>query len=544
MNLTGRLALGTIAVAVCTLVVLLWGSEHALRADLEVVEHARLTREAQGIAGALSADQSSWPDEIARMSAQTGHRVALRSAERLVVATDSLRSGGFLTASVPGGPGTVEVSASVRHIDDAVLRVRDSTINAAIFAVLVALLLAVVVGRSLASPLLEISRAARSIAGGAPPRFPHSRIAEVDTLVAALREMHAQLGSRFTALEREKAETAAIVESMVEGIISTDSRGAIVTANATARRLLGYQDGAPIPHLATIFRVKSARDAVERVLKGDSIVDREVELRGAVFTMNARPLPGGGAVVVLHDLTDVRRLETVRRDFVANVSHELKTPLTSIAGYAETLTDEDIAPEARQRFVETILANARRMHNLVDDLLDLSRIESGRWIPNPTRGDAATMVREAWSGFADRAAHRRIDFALEVGPDADQVTADSDAVHHVLCNLFDNALRHLSDRGRVRVDATRVDGGVSLAVGDTGSGIAPEHLPRIFERFYRVDPSRSRDQGGTGLGLAIVKHMVEAHGGTVAITSTVREGTTVTAWFPDQPGITSDVTRS
>ncbi|MBA2293465.1 MAG: PAS domain-containing protein [Gemmatimonadales bacterium] len=542
MNLTGRLVLGTFAVVVCTLVVLLWGSERALRADLEVVELARLTREAQGISGALSADTSRWAAEVAEMSAQTGHRVALRSGDRLVVATDSLRSGAFLTASAPGGPGTVEVSATVRYIDDAVRRARDSTISAAVIALLVALLLAGIAGRSVASPLLEISRAAHSIAGGAPPRFPRSRIAEVDKVVAALRDMHAQLGSRFTALEREKAETAAIVESMVEGIISTDARGAIVTANATARRLLGYQAAAAMPHLATIFRVKAARDAVDRVLLGDSIIDREVELRGAVFTMNARPLPGGGAVVVLHDLTEVRRLETVRRDFVANVSHELKTPLTSIAGYAETLTDEDIAPEARQRFVGTILANARRMQHLVDDLLDLSRIESGRWTPNATRGHAATIVREAWSGFADRAAHREIQFALEVGADADQLTADGDAVHHVLCNLFDNALRHLNDGGTVRVETTRVDGGVSLAVTDTGSGIAPEHLPRIFERFYRVDPSRAREQGGTGLGLAIVKHMVEAHGGGVAIRSTVRMGTTVTAWFPDRPGATPGVT--
>ncbi|MEO5826566.1 MAG: ATP-binding protein [Gemmatimonadales bacterium] len=544
MNLTGRLILGTLAVVVCTLVVLLWGSEHALRSDLEVVERARLTREAQGIAGALSADPAEWAGEIVSMSAQTGHRVTLRAGDRVIAATDSLRSGAFLTAGAPGGPGMVEVSAAARHIDDAVKRARDSTINAAVIALLVALLLAFVAGRSVASPLLEISRAAHSIAGGAPPRFPRSRIAEVDALVAALRDMHAQLGSRFTALEREKAETAAIVEAMVEGIISTDSRGAIVTANATARRLLGYQAAAAMPHLATVFRVKAARDAVDRVLQGYSIVDREVELRGAVFTMNARPLPGGGAVIVLHDLTEVRRLETVRRDFVANVSHELKTPLTSIAGYAETLTDEDILPESRQKFVGTILANARRMQHLVDDLLDLSRIESGRWIPNATRGDAATMVREAWSGFADRAAHRDIRFTLEVGPDADHLTADSDAVHHVLCNLFDNAMRHLGDAGTVRVATTRVDGGVSLDVADTGSGIAPEHLPRIFERFYRVDPSRSRDQGGTGLGLAIVKHMVEAHGGTVAITSTVRAGTTVTAWFPDRPGVTSDVTGS
>ncbi len=500
MNLTGRLVLGTLVVVVCTLGVLLWGAENSLRSDLEIVERARLTREAQGIARALTSDPLEWPADIARMSAQTGDRVVLRSGDVVVAATDSLRSGAFVTASAPGGPGTVEVSAPTDHIDDAVARARDSTIEAAIAALLVALLLAVVAGRSVASPLLEISRAAHSIAGGAPPRFPRSRIAEVDTLVGALREMHTQLGSRFTALEREKAETAAIVEAMVEGIISTDSRGVISTANATARRLLGYEAGAPIPNVAAIFRVKSARDAVQRVLQGDSIVDREVELRGATFTMNARPLPGGGAVIVLHDLTEVRRLETVRRDFVANVSHELKTPLTSIAGYAETLTDEEIAPEARQRFVETILANARRMHHLVDDLLDLSRIESGRWTPHATRSDAATLIREAWSGFADRAAHRGIEFAVEIAPDAEQVTADSDAVHHILCNLFDNALRYLGDGGVIRVEATRSDGGVSLAVADTGSGIPPSTSRGSSSASTGSTPPAHATRAGPGWG--------------------------------------------
>jgi signal transduction histidine kinase len=238
-------------------------------------------------------------------------------------------------------------------------------------------------------------------------------------------------------------------------------------------------------------------------------------------------------VLVLHDLTEVRRLEAVRRDFVANVSHELKTPLTSISGYAETLLDDGADVETVRRFAGTILSNARRMQRLVDDLLDLSRIEAGRWQPTRTEVDVAAVARESWASLARRADAGRVELALDLSPDADVLHADLDAVRQVLTNLLDNSLRYTPPGGRITCLSRRVAGGVAMSIRDDGPGITREHLPRIFERFYRADPSRSREEGGTGLGLAIVKHLVEAHGGRVSAESERGRGTTVTCVFPD-----------
>jgi signal transduction histidine kinase len=250
------------------------------------------------------------------------------------------------------------------------------------------------------------------------------------------------------------------------------------------------------------------------------------------FMVNARPLPAGGAVLVIHDLTEMRRLEAVRRDFVANVSHELKTPLTSISGYAETLLSDPPDPDTARRFTATILSNARRMQRLVDSLLDLSRIEAGTWRPEREMFDLGTAVREAWIPLAERAGRRRVSLATEIGDEARTITADPGALDQVLRNLLENAIRYAPDGSSIVVEA-RVEGeGIAITVADAGAGIPREHLPRIFERFYRADPSRSRDEGGTGLGLAIVRHLVEGHGGRVSAESTLGEGTRITCWFP------------
>jgi signal transduction histidine kinase len=310
---------------------------------------------------------------------------------------------------------------------------------------------------------------------------------------------------------------------MNEGVIAADARGTIVLANPAARRLLGYAADATLPALTGLFRSRDARDAVSLVLAGEPVNDRVVELDGRTVMLNARPLSGEGAVVVMHDLTDVRRLETVRRDFVANVSHELKTPLTSIAGYADTLRDPAIDPATRARFVATIATNAQRMQRLVDDLLDLARIESGRWQPRPQSLDLRAAAADAWDPFRERAEARGVQFRSTVAPDAARAA---------IANLFDNALRYVPDGGEIAFETSREAGGIAIRVRDNGSGIPGDHLDRIFERFYRVDPARSRDAGGTGLGLAIVRHLVEAHGGRVEAQSELQRGTVIQATFP------------
>ncbi|MGH7644123.1 MAG: sensor histidine kinase, partial [Gemmatimonadales bacterium] len=294
------------------------------------------------------------------------------------------------------------------------------------------------------------------------------------------------------------------------------------------------REDAPLPPLGELFHDKRARDLLLDVVGGAEVEERELALDGRTLLVTGRTLPDGGTLLVLHDVTALRRLETVRRDFVANASHELKTPLTSIAGYAETLASDADAPDAR-RFAQTILANARRMQHLLDGLLDLSRIESAGWHPERRVVELDAAARDAWAPFAERAADAGVGFELAVAPPAHALPVDPDALRQILTNLYDNALRHTPGGGRIRVMGDVVHDSVVVAVHDTGAGIASQHLPRIFERFYRVDASRAREGGGTGLGLAIVKHLVEGHGGRVEAESQLGQGTTIRMSFPTAP---------
>jgi signal transduction histidine kinase len=229
--------------------------------------------------------------------------------------------------------------------------------------------------------------------------------------------------------------------------------------------------------------------------------------------------------------TRLEALELVRRDFVANVSHELRTPLTIVGGFAETLADDQVPPDTRKEFAGMILTNTRRMQNIVDDLLDLSRIESGGWTPRPEDVDLAELSREIFATLEASAGRSGLALRTYFPPGAQRAHADRTAISQIISNLVENAIRHTA-QGVVTVFSEADPRGVWVGVRDTGEGISEEHLPRIFERFYRVDSSRAREQGGTGLGLAIVKHMAEAHGGRVRAASRQGEGTSIAAFFP------------
>ncbi len=567
MSFAGRLVAGTVLVVLAAIVAHIVGVDYTLRRDLERDLRRALEREARLVAQALPRDSLAWQRVASEIARENGHRVTILDAtgrvraesEEPAEAVPRLASHAdrpevrealqgrvgsdrrvsatvgrpLLYVAVPGGPGAVRVAAALDEADLVIRKAQRSILLAAVTALAIGAVLAWIAGRSIARPLTQITQAARSIARGAPPRFPRSGIPDVDGLVQALRDMHQQLEQRFEELRRERTESAALVEAMVEGVIAADGRGQIVTANAAARRLLGYQPDQPLPALDQLFRAKPAREAVDRVLQGQALAGQELELDGHIVLLSGRPLPAGGALLVLHDVTELRRLETVRRDFVANVSHELKTPLTSISGYAETLAQDAADPETARKFLQVILANARRMQRLVDGLLDLSRIESGGWRPSPESLDTAAVAREVLGLYGDRAGQRGVALGLEIQPGAEAISADPDALRQVLANLLDNALRYTPAGGQITVSAARRDGGIALRVRDTGAGITSDHLPRIFERFYRADPARSREEGGTGLGLAIVKHLVEAHRGEVQAESEVGRGTTITCWFPD-----------
>jgi signal transduction histidine kinase len=373
---------------------------------------------------------------------------------------------------------------------------------------------------------------AQAIAAGELERRPTlSAPGEVGDLAVALHRMTEQLAARLSALESEDALLSAVIESLDEGIIAVSARGQVVRLNESARRLLELDAAAPFS-IDLLPQERLVRDAVRGAMRGLATEPTELALGERTLLVTARPLPDGGAVLAVMDLTTRRRLETIRRDFVANVSHELKTPLTVIGGFAETLRDPDLPVADRERFLETIESNTRRMQRIVDDLLDLSRYESGSWVPNASGNDLANVVSDAFSAVQRAADAKGLTLSFQAPDEARRVDADPTALRQILANLVENAVRHTS-RGGVTVRAEApARGGTTVSVSDTGTGIPVEHIGRIFERFYRVDSGRARGEGGTGLGLAIVRHLVEAHAGSVRAESVVGQGTTITVHFP------------
>ena len=486
-------------------------------------------------AGNVVGDSEFGRDELARLE-NHGSRPEIAEAVRAGVGRaqrpSPSRGDDELYVAVRAPLGVARVAVGTRTVDRIVAGARTDVWIAALAATLVALVLAWLFARSISRPIAELSDAAGAIAAGEPRRrLPLAAPGEVGDLASALHSMSEQLASRLNALEQNDALMSALVDSLDEGVIAVDSREQVVRVNSAARRLLSLPPVVPFP-ADDLSRDPELRAALADALRGNATDAVELGLRGRTVVLTARPLAAGGAVLALLDLTTIRRLETVRRDFVANVSHELRTPLTVIAGFSETLADDDPPPEQRRKFIDAIRSNAVRMQRLVDDLLDLSRIESGGWHPMIARVDIPALLGEVASTIETHAAKSAVRIVVDVAPDASVVSADAMAVRQVLSNLAENALRH-TESGTVRIFAHRVAGGVELGVADTGSGIAAQHLPRIFERFYRADPSRSRAAGGTGLGLSIVKHLVEAHGGRVRARSEIGVGTEVTAFFPD-----------
>ncbi|HUF65645.1 MAG TPA: ATP-binding protein [Gemmatimonadaceae bacterium] len=397
-----------------------------------------------------------------------------------------------------------------------------------------AALLAGIAARSISAPIAELRDVTRALASGNLSAKPTlAGRGELGDLATAVHRLAEEFGARISALESEDALLVALIDSLNEGVIAVNARQQVVRINASGRQLLNVRDEAPFP-VDRLPRDRPLHEAIQDTLRGMSTDLLELEIGGRLVSLTARPLVGGGAVVAFFDLTAVRRLEAVRRDFVANVSHELKTPLTIIGGFAETLASDDPPPGRRREFAGMIRSNAQRMQRLVDDLLDLSRIESGGWVPNPAAIDVRATAGETAVQLSEAAGEKGIALEISVDESASTVHADRTALRQILANLLENAVRH-SAGGTVTVRTKRQANGVYVEVADTGPGIPAEHLSRVFERFYRVDTARARSGGGTGLGLAIVKHLAEAHGGHVRAESVVGHGTTIHVFFPDSP---------
>jgi two-component system phosphate regulon sensor histidine kinase PhoR len=404
---------------------------------------------------------------------------------------------------------------------------------ALLIILLVAGILSVVFLRSVATRIRRLKQFADRAAAGdfTPLEKDHGRD-ELAELAQALGGTVAQLGQTIHTLTEERNRSAAILGSMVEGVAVVAGDERILYCNHAFEQILELPEGSSQgKKLVEALRQVELVAAVRQVLPGGEEVTGEVEVgtvRRRSFSVTAAPVRAAGAnsaVLVLHDITELRRLERVRRDFVANVSHEFKTPLTAIQGFAETLLGGALDDKAnRAHFVEIIREHARRLARLTDDLLKLSRIEAGRLELElrPVRVAALVNGCIETARFKAEAKGLRINVQLPEG--LPPVYADGAQVGEVLQNLLDNAIQYTPQGGQIDVSATANPEGVTFTVADTGIGIPESELVRIFERFYRVDAARSREAGGTGLGLAIARHIVDAHGGRIWVESAVGQG--------------------
>lgn len=368
--------------------------------------------------------------------------------------------------------------------------------------------------------------------------------AEAHSLKHAALRHESNLVRKTAGLAREGEDLKQLLNAVSEGLLQIDGGCRILHANPAALRLLGLPDRVIGQSLFSLVRHVDLRQIILSAAAGEIVFGAEVTVDDRRLLLSATPIPVDNeststtAVIAIADLTQLRQLEGVRRDFVANVSHELKTPLTSINGYSETLlADDNLAPETRRQFLDAIHRNSVRLQRIVDDLLDLSRIESGAWAPDLQQVSVSEVIQEVWLGCEDIARKRQVSLVLPTDPIF--VIADPHGLRQVFSNLFDNALRYTPPGGTIEVTAAEsgLRSGKSepltgLAVRDSGIGIPRDALGRIFERFYRVDPARSRAEGGTGLGLSIVKHMVDSMDGEVTAESELGRGTTVTVWLP------------
>jgi two-component system phosphate regulon sensor histidine kinase PhoR len=389
-------------------------------------------------------------------------------------------------------------------------------------------------------PFVSISRAARAIsAGNFQERLEIRRHDAFGAFAQSFNLMASQLQERIETITDDRTNLWTILSSMVEGVVAVDQQGRVILMNGVAAEILGAD-----PRLAqgssfeSVTRVGEVQDAVAETMRSGVRLVREVLLsavpRDRILEIYVSPIrePSGGVVVVLHDVTELRRLEGVRRDFVANVSHELKTPLTVIRGIVETLLDdEDIEAATRVRFLQKANVQTERISSIVTDLLRLARLESEEAGGERETLDLREPVLASVRSLQPSADDKRIELRVDVSTDELLVGGDRNALRLVVDNILDNAVKY-TRAGHVSVRLTRDADRALLEIADTGVGIAPAEQERIFERFYRVDKARSRELGGTGLGLSIVRNAVHAHGGVVQCVSELGRGSTFRVWIP------------
>ncbi len=380
-----------------------------------------------------------------------------------------------------------------------------------------------------------LSAARRYQLGDLSRPAPDYRDDDLGRVARAMDQAVHELGRRVDHLARDRARMEAILSSMIEGVLVVDNQGRLQLVNEAARRILKLEkESLDRPYVEAI-RHPGIVDHIARALSGEESEGLELSVtRDTTRTLVAHAAPvvaaGRGAVLVMHDITELRKADQVRRDFVANVSHELRTPLTAIKGYAEALLDDADDADTREKFLDIIHRHATRMERLVKDLLRLARLDAGQEAVELAPCDVDGLLRGIANDFEPLAAQKRLTIAASVAPNAGTIVTDAAKLHDIARNLIANAVNYTPDGGAVDVQAAMVSGRFQLTVADTGHGIAPDDLAGVFERFYRVDKSRTKP--GTGLGLSIVKHLVHVLDGEITASNQAGGGAVFTVTLP------------
>jgi len=568
------LALGVVAIAVSVMSRYVSGElresiEERLTRDLEVraellahqVEGApagtkwqslaeQLSRIAQcrvtliGADGVVRGDSETAASEVARMENQSSRPEVRQAIESGRAATTPVVLSGnqpLLFVAAPLDSSAVRVvrlAQSLLPVRSAAARSERLMWTGSMAALGVAALLAAIWSRVVSQSVRQLRTSAVAMLDDLSVRTRVRRTDEVGALAEALDQLADNLNRTVEKLAGERDRLAGILETMAEGVLLTDRTGRIVLANGSLRMMVASSGQLVGKAPIEAIRNNELAEMIESVQRTESPAIGEVDLIGILprrVLVRAAPLTvsGEGVVVVLSDVTELRRLETLRRDFVANVSHELRTPIAAIRAAAETLEGGAMDdPHAARDFIGMIARHAERLHQLVEDLLELSRIEAQKLDLQATPIDARELIDHMIGLYALAAARREVRLIGGGCPADLLLSTDRRALEQVLSNLIDNAIKYASRGSKVTLSAVEKEGEVRIAVADTGPGIAAKHLPRLFERFYRVDRGRSRDVGGTGLGLSIVKHLTEALGGHVTVESLPGVGSTFSVHFP------------
>ena len=514
-------------------------------------------------------------DEADRLAETVGARVTLIDATGRVVG-DSTLDGAALEAlenhadrpevarARSGGTGIVErysttvtrdmlyVAVPAHHADVSVVRVALPLTDVAdqmrrvgwgaflafALAAPVAIALAWLTSLLVSRRVNAVADVARRFSAGEtavpPPDYGDD---EIGTVARALDGSVRQLGERLQELTRDRARTDALLTGMVEGVLVIDRQGRLQLVNRAAQQMLHVDESAIGRPYVEAVRHPDIAAMLGTAVEGRQGETRELELpreAGRTFMARAAPVSaigGGGAVLVLHDITDLRRADLIRRDFVANVSHELRTPLTAIRGYVEALLDDPGSPDSRH-FLEIIARQSGRMERLVKDLLRLARLDARQEVLERAPCDVAQLFRSVMADLTPVVSAKQQQIVVHISSDAAVIGADPAKLHDIVRNLVENAVNYSPDGAEIRLHASRHDGTSVITVSDSGPGIPAEDLDRVFERFYRVDKSRSRP-GGTGLGLAIVRHLTELHGGTATAANNTQGGAAFTITLPE-----------